>query len=141
MKKIVCVGIAVRLVLNGCTPSTPTPKPTESFSYGIYAFTFSIEQLSGENTDRWAFAYTHDGEPITNGHKILYSLELFTFYYIQIEVIEKGAHSIIYLTKFPVAICDGGSGKTEITLIDIAGKTATYKIKCYVTQVGKSRYK
>ena len=135
--QIVCISVAILLALTGCTPPSPTTEPTESFSQGIYAFAFSVEQLSGENTDRWEFVYTHDGEPITSGHKILYSLDLFTFYYIQVEVIEKDTPSNTYRARFPVAICDGGAGKTEITVTGADGKSATFKIICQVTLVGK----
>ena len=139
MKKIICVGIAVLLVLSGCTSPSPTLEPTESFSYGIYEFAFSVEQLSGEDTEQWEFIYTYDGETIGSGHQILYSLDLFTFYYIQVEVIEKDTSINTYTARFPVAICDGGSGKTEITVIDTAGKNATFKIKCQVTQIGEQQ--
>ena len=42
---------------------------------------------------------------------------------------------------FPVAICRGGSGKTEITVTASDGKTATFKITCRVTQIGKQYLK
>lgn len=137
MKKIFCAGIALLLILSGCTSPSPTPLPTESFTQGIYEFSFSVESLSGEATDQWNFVYTYNGETITSGHQILFSLEIFTFYSIQVEVIEKGAPSNKYSATFPVAICAGGSGKTEITVTDTTGATATFKISCQVTQIGK----
>ena len=137
MKKIFCAGIALLLILSGCTSPSPTPLPTESFTQGIYEFSFSVESLSGEATDQWKFVYTYNGETITSGHQILFSLEIFTFYSIQVEVIEKGAPSNKYNATFPVAICNGGTGKTEITVTDTNGATATFKISCQVTQVGK----
>lgn len=137
MKKIFCAGIALLLILSGCTAPSPTSLPTESFTQGIYEFSFSVEQLSGEPTDAWDFVYTYNGETITSGHQILFSLEIFTFHSIQVDVIEKGAPSNTYSTTFPVAICAGGSGKTEITVTDTTGATATFKISCQVTQVGK----
>lgn len=137
MKRIVCAGIVLLLILSGCTVPSPTPLPTESFTHGIYEFTISIEQLSGEPTDAWDFVYTYNGETITNGHQIRFSLELFTFHSIQVEVIEKGAPSNIYCATFPVAICNGGSGKAEVSVTGVDGKCATFKISCRVTQVGK----
>ena len=137
MKKLICAGIALLLLLSGCTAPSPTPLPTESFSQGIYEFSFSVESLSGENADQWEFVYTYNGETIASGHQVLFSLEIFTFLSIQVDVIEKDAPSNIYSATFPVAICNGGSGKTEITVTGTDGKTATFKIICQVAQVGK----
>lgn len=137
MKKIICVAIALLLLLSGCAAPSPTPLPTESFTQGIYELSFSFEQLSGEATDQWEFVYTYNGETITSGHQILFSLEIFTFHSIRVDVIEKGAPSNRYSATFPVAICAGGSGKTEITVTDTHGKTATFKITCRLTQIGK----
>ena len=137
MKKIICAAIALILLLTGCAAPSPTPLPTESFTHGIYEFTFSVEQVSGEATDQWEFVYTYNGETITNGHQILFSLEIFTFHSIQVDVIEKGAKSNTYSAAFPVAICNGGSGKTEVTATGTDGKIVAFKIICQLTQVGK----
>ena len=137
MKKFFCAGIALLLILSGCTAPSPTPLPTESFTHGIYEFTFSVEQLSGEPTDAWDFVYTYNGETITSGHQILFSLEIFTFHSVRVDVIEKDAPDNTYGATFPIAICHGGTGKTEITVTDTNGATATFKISCQVTQFGK----
>ena len=139
MRRILCV-VMLLLVLTGCAASMTEPEPTRSFKYGIYEFNFSEERISGTPTDDWEFVYSYDGETISGGHQIFYSLELFTFYYIQVEVIEKDTPTNTYTAKFPVAICDGGSGRTEITVIDTAGKNAVFKIKCQVTQIGKADF-
>ncbi len=137
MKKIICAAIALLLLLTGCTAPSPTPMPTESFTYGIYEFSFSVEQIAGEPTDKWDFVYTYNGETIASGHQILFSLEIFTFHSVQVDMIEKGSSNNTYSATFPVAICNGGSGKTEITVIDTNGQTATFKISCWITQVDK----
>lgn len=137
MKKIICIGIALLLILSGCAAPSSTPLPTESFTQGIYEFSFSVEQLSGEVTDQWEFVYTYNDETITSGHQILFSLEIFTFHSIQVDVIEEGAPHNTYSATFPVAICAGGSGKTEITVTDSHGTTATFQISCQLTQIGK----
>lgn len=137
MKKIVCAGMALLLLLTGCTVPTLTSKPTEAFTQGIYAFTFTAQQISGAASDEWEFVYTYKGETISNGHQILLSLEIFTFHSIQVAVIERGALSNIYSAAFPVVICDGGSGKTEVTVVGSDGKEATFKIACQVTQIGR----
>lgn len=136
MKKTICAGIALLLLLSGCTVPSITP-PTESYSQGIYEFSFSVEQLSGDDVDQWEFVYTHNGETITSGHQILFSLEIFTFHSIQVEVTEKGNPNNTYSATFPVAICAGGSGKTEITVTNTDGEVSTFKILCKLTQVGK----
>ena len=137
MKRIICASLALLLLLMGCTVPAPTPLPTESFTYGIYEFAFAVEQLSGEPTDAWDFVYTYNGETITTGHQIRFSLEIFTFHSMQVDIIEKAAPGNTYSATFPVAICRGGSGKTEITVTNADGKTATFKITCQVTQIGK----
>lgn len=137
MKKIICAGIALLLILSGCTTPSPTSLPTESFTQGIYEFTFSVEQLSGEATDQWEFVCSYNGETITTGHQIRFSLGIFTFHSIRVDVIEKAAPGNTYSATFPVAICRGGTGKTEITVTNADGKTATFKITCQVTQIGK----
>ena len=135
MKKIICAAIALILLLTGCAAPSPTPLPTESFTHGIYEFTFSVEQVSGEATDAWEFVYTYNGVTITSGHQIRFSVELFTFHSIQVEVIEKGFPNNKYSVTFPVAICDGGTGKTEVMVIGKDGKIAAFKITCQVNRI------
>ena len=137
MKRIICASLALLLLLTGCTVPAPTPLPTESFTYGIYEFAFAVEQLSGEPTDAWDLVYTYNGETITTGHQIRFSLGIFTFHSMQVDIIEKAAPGNIYRAIFPVAICRGGTGKTEITVTNADGKTATFKISCRLTQIGK----
>lgn len=137
MRKNVFATMALFLFLTGCTTQISKSMPTESFSKGIYEFTFSVEQVSGEAIDDWEFVYTYNGETISSGHQILFSLEIFTFHSIHVDVIEKGSPNNKYSATFPVAICDGGSGKTEATVTGSCGEIATFKITCQVTQVGK----
>ena len=137
MRKTVCAIMALLLLQTGCTTQMPTSIPTEPFTQGIYEFTFAVEQTAGEPTDQWEFIYTYNGETITSGHQILFSLEIFTFHSVQVDIIEKAVPSNTYSATFPVAICAGGSGKTEVTVKDSDGKTATFKITCKLTQIGK----
>lgn len=137
MRKIACATLALLLLLTGCTTQIPTSMPTESFTQGIYKFTFLVEQTAGEPTDAWEFVYTYNGETITSGHQILFSLEIFTFHSMQVDIIERAAPGNTYSATFPVAICAGGSGKTELTVTGINGKAATFKIICQITQGGK----
>lgn len=137
MKRVICASLSLLMLLTGCTAPAPDPLPTESFTYGIYEFAFAVEQLSGKPTDAWDFVYTYNGETVTTGHQIRFSLGIFTFHSMQVDIIEKAAPDNTYSSTFPVAICRGGSGKTEITVTDTDGKTAIFKITCQVTQIGK----
>ena len=138
-RKLVAAGIAIILLLPGCSAPVQTadPAPTAAATHGIYEFTFEVVQTAGAPTDQWEFVYTYNGETIRSGHRILYSLELFTFYRIQVTVTEKGAPDNTYCTTFPVAICNGGSGKIDIAVTGASGNHATFQIVCRVTQIGR----
>ena len=137
MRKIVCATMALLLLLTGCTTQMTASILTKPFTHGIYEFTFAVEQIAGEPADAWEFVYTYNGETITSGHQVLFSLEIFTFHSMQVDIIEKAAPDNTYSATFPVAICASGSGKTEVTVTDSNGKTAIFKITCRVTQVAK----
>ena len=136
MRRILC-GVMLLLVLTGCAEPMTEPEPTGVYKYGIYEFNFSEEQISGTPTDDWEFVYSYNGETITSGHQIAYSLELFMFYRIQVVAIQKSNPDCTYSTTFPVAICEVGYGKTEITVTGENGKSAAFKIFCKLTQIGK----
>lgn len=140
MKKILCTSIVLIILLAACSAPVQQPPSTElngGVTYGVYELDFSVERLSGWPFEGWDFVYTYNGEEIQNGHQVLLSVEIFTFYSVQVEVIERDNPKNSFTATFPVAICDGGSGKTEITVTDSNGKTATFKVTCDVTQVGK----
>lgn len=141
MKRILCTSIALLILLTACSvPVQQIPPNTEldgNHTYGIYEFDFSVECLSGWSFEGWDLVYTYNGEKIQSGHQILFSLEIFSFHSVQVDVIERDNPNNSYSATFPVAICDGGSGKTEITVTDSSGKTTTYKVTCKVRQIGK----
>lgn len=141
MKKILCTSIALVLLLTACSAPvqqmSPSTEPNGNYTYGVYELDFDVERLSGWPFEGWDFVYTYNGEEIQSGHQILFSLEIFSFHSIQVDVIEKDNPKNSFSATFPVAICDGGSGKTEITVTGSNGKTATFKVTCKVTQVGK----
>ena len=91
MKRVICASLSLLMLLTGCTAPAPDPLPTESFTYGIYEFAFAVEQLSGKPNDAWDFVYTYNGESITTGYQIRFSLGIFTFHSIRADVIEKAA--------------------------------------------------
>lgn len=141
MKRILCTSIAVIILLTACSaPVQQVPQNTElkgTYTYGVYELDFTVERLSGWPFAGWDVVYRYNDEIIDSGHQVLLSLELFTFYSVQVDMVERNNPKNTVSATFPVAICDGGSGKTEITVTGSDGKTATYKIFCDVTQVGK----
>lgn len=138
MRKLLCIGIALLFMLAGCSAPAGTSEPgTGSFTYGIYELTFNVEQLSGWPFGDWDFVYTYDGEVITGGHRVTASLALFSFQTIQVDVIERDTPTNVYSTTLSASICDGGSGKTEVTVTGSDGRTAVFRITCNVTQIGK----
>jgi len=141
MKRILCTSIALLLLLTACSvPAQQVPPSTElngNYTYGVYELDFSVERLSGWPFESWDFVYTYNGEKIQNGHQVLLSVELFMFYSVRVDVIERDNPKNSFAVTLPVAICDGGFGKTEITVTGSNGKSATFKVTCDVTQVGK----
>ena len=137
MKKIVFVSMALLLLLTGCTQYTQASVPTESFTQGLYEFTLAVEQIAGDPTDAWEFVYTYNDAIIAGGYQFLFPLGIFTFHSIQVDIHEKTVPSNTYSTTFRVAICNGGSGRTEVTVTGADGKTATFVIACQVLLVSK----
>lgn len=132
MRKIVCISIAVLLPLTACT----VPQQQANYTHGVYELTFRIEQISGDSINDWDFVYNYQGERIESGHRILLSLQIFGFHSVKVDVIEKANPGNVYSRLFTVAICDGGSGETEITVEGTDGGTASFRIICDVEQVG-----
>lgn len=141
MKRLLCTSIILVTLLTACSAPMqqlpPSTEPSGNYTYGIYELNFDIEHLSGWPFEDWDFVYTYNGEKIQNGHQVLLSVEVFTFYSVQVEMIERDNPKNSFTATFPVAICNGGSGKTEITVTNSNGKSATFKVTCDVTQVGK----
>ena len=140
MKRILCTSIVLITLLTACfapVQQSPSTELNGGGTYGVYELHFSVARLSGWPFEGWDFVYTHNDERIESGHQVLLSVEVFTFYSVQVEMIERDNPKNSFTATFPVAICDGGSGKTEITVTDSNGKTATFKVTCDVTRVGK----
>lgn len=116
--------------------------PAENYTYGIYQLTFKTTQISNDHVGNdWSFTYTYEGQTIKSGCEIAYSLELFTFLPIGVEVREKDKIDDIGTGTLRVAICDGGSGKTRVTVTETnglyKGNTAVWEITCEVKMIGK----
>lgn len=141
MKRVICVVVALLLLFVGCSApvSTPAPKPEPEgiYTQDIFELTFSVERVSGGPIRNWDFIYSHNDEIITSGHQTLLSVEVFTFYSVQVTVTEDGNPNNVYTASMPVALCDGGSGKAEIAVTASNGKVSTFKVICTVKHVGK----
>ena len=141
MKRVMCVIVVLLLLSTGCSSPEPTPTPPSepegTYTHDIFELTFSVERVSGESIRNWDFIYSHNDEIITSGHQTQLSVEVFTFYSVQVTVAEDGNPNNVYTASMPVALCDGGSGKTEITVTAADGRTSTFKVICTVKRVGK----
>lgn len=141
MKRVICVVVVLLLLLAGCSSQEPTPtllpEPEGTYTQDIFELTFSVERISGGPIRNWDFIYSYNDEIITSGHQTLLSVEVFTFYSVQVTAIEDGAPNNTYTASMPVALCNGGSGKTEITVTASDGTTSTFQVVCSVKCIGK----
>ena len=144
MKKLVCLMVLFALLLAGCSTQEPEPEPLPEVNYtqGIYQLTFKARQISNDCVGNdWSFTYTYNGQEIKSGYQIYQSLEIFSFQAIEVEIREDDKIDDIGSGTLRVAICDGGSGKTEITVTEKGGKyngnTAVWEITCEVKEVGR----
>ena len=133
------------LMLAGCSAEQVQTEPTipeGDYTYGVYQLTFKTKQISNDSVGRdWSFTYTHDGKTIKSGYTITQSLEIFTFQSIGVEIRENDKIDDVGTGTLMVAICDGGSGKTKITVTETDGRykgnTAVWEISCEVKLIGK----
>lgn len=138
MKRILCANMVLLLLLTACSAPMQTAAMNEDPTYGIYEFTFSVDRLSGWPFGEWDFVYTYKDKEIQSGYQMLYPLELFTFRTVQVDVMEWGNPGNSYPATLSVAICNGASGKTEITVTDSKGRSTVFKVCCNVSQIGKA---
>ena len=148
MKRIFCV-ICLLALLAGCSteqPQTPTEAeqtiPEGEYTVGIYELTFKTQLISNDSVGNdWSFTYTYNDQPIKSGYTITQSLEVFAFQSIDIEIRENDKIDDVGIGTMAVAICDGGSGKTQITVTETnglyKGNTAVWEISCEVRLVDK----
>ncbi len=143
MKRTVCIVCLLALLLSACSVEEQTPTiPGGDYNYGIYQLTFTEKKISNNFVGNdWSFTYTHNGQVIKSGYTITQSLEIFTFQSIGVEVREKDKIDDVGTGTLAVAICEVGSGKTEVTVTETDGRfkgnTAVWEIFCKVELVGK----
>lgn len=140
MKKTVWL-LVLALLLSACS-AAETEETEGHYTHGIYELTFKAKKISNNRVGNdWSFTYTYDGETIKTGHKIGYALELFTFLPIHVEIREDDKIDDVGTGTLWIAIADGGSGKTEITVTEqggsFSGNTAVWEVSCDVKLVGK----
>ena len=139
MKRILCISIVLTVLLTACSAPTQAPEPTAQlhadYTHGVYELVFSVQQISGSPFEEWDFVYMYNGTQIQNGYQILLPAGVFSFYSVQVNVIERNDPENVYSATFPVAIYSGGSGNTEITATDSNGKTATFRVVCDVVRI------
>lgn len=138
MKKLLCVLSVLVLLLSGCRePQKLPPLSADLQGYGEYAvYTFKISErrLSGLPNNNWTFRYTYEGNTIENGYRFLYPLELFSFGFITVEIVDKDNPENVFTADLVVGICDGGVGQFEVTVTDTKGREVTYRISCKVVR-------
>lgn len=140
MKNLVWL-LVLALLLSAC--SVAEPEGTEgNYTHGIYELTFQTKRISDNHVGNdWSFIYTYDGQTIESGSQITQSLEIFSFQSIQVEIREDDKIDNVGMGTLRVAICDGGSGKAEITVTESGdrhdGNTAVWEVTCEVKLVGK----
>lgn len=149
MKRIICVICLAALLLAGCAaeqvqapPQTEPTIPEGDYTHGIYELTFKTKLISNDSVGNdWSFAYTHNGQAIESGYTITQSLEIFTFQSIGVEIQENDKIADVGTGTMAVAICEGGTGKTQITVTETSGcykgNAAVWEISCEVKLIGK----
>ena len=143
MKRFICLVCLLALLFSGYSVFESEPKILEvNYTQGIYKLTFHERLLSNDHVGHdWTFTYTHKGKVIKSGYTITQSLEIFTFQSIRVEIRENDQIDDVATDSFAVAICDGGSGKTTVTVTETNGRykgnTAVWEITCEVELVYK----
>ena len=147
MKKWIGLFCVVMLFLSACsvpetTVSTTPAVEEQDGTQGLYELTFHTKQLSNHSVgEDWSFQYTYNGQVIKSGHRIAYPLGVFSFLPVEVEVHEKDKIDDIATGTLYIAICNGGSGRAEITVTENAGpykgNTAVWEITCEVALAEK----
>lgn len=139
MRGILCTAIALLILMTACSEpiqiSEPATIPGYAVDHGVYELTFRVEEPFGFSTDDWEIVYFLDSEIISRGHQILLPVGVFSFRSILVEFTEKKMPDNTYRNTFPIAVCDGGSGETEVNVIYNDGREAVFTITCDVVQV------
>ena len=107
--------------------------------YDKYQLTFQTKEISNDSVGKdWSFTYTYNGQIIQSGYEIIQSAGVFSFQSIDVEVREKDKFDDVGKGTLTVAVCDGGSGKTQITVTETngcyKGNIAVWEISCQINK-------
>ncbi len=143
MRRFVCAACLLTLLMCACSVTEQAPlNLEENNSYGIYQLTFQTKKIANDCVgDDWSFTYTYNGQTIRSGYTLTQSLEIFAFQTIGVKIQEKDKINDIGEGEIRIPICDGGSGKTKVTVTETDGRykgnTAIWEITCEVKRVDK----
>ena len=143
MKRIICITCLLALLLCACSATTQTPStPKRNYHYGIYELTFTEKLLSNDHVGNdWSFTYTHNGKVIENGYRVSEAFDLLGIERIGVKIREEDNIDDVGTGNLSVMICEGGSGKTKVTVTETDGRytgnTAVWEISCKVKLVDK----
>ena len=145
MKRVFCLVCIVVLLFSACSApesETTEPEQTVNNTQSIYELSFDARAVCNNSVGSdWSFTYRHNGETIKSGHRILLPVEAVAFRTIGVEVREDDKLDDIGTGVLQVAICDRGSGNTQVTVTEngghYKGNTAVWEISCTVKLIGK----
>jgi len=142
MKRLVFLLTSI-LLLSACSVAENEPTiPEGNYTHGIYELTFKTRKISNNYVGNdWSVTYSYKGQTITSGYQVAYALDLFTFLPVHVEIREDDKIDDVGTGTLRIALADGGSGKTEITVTEKGGKfegnTAIWEVSCDVKLIGK----
>ena len=140
MKRFACIAFLLVLVFSACSAEEQTPTfPKETLDYSKYQLTFQTKEISNDSVGKdWSFIYTYNGQTIQSGYEIIQSTGVFSFQSIDVEVRENDKFDDVGKGTLTVAVCDGGSGKTQITVTETngcyKGNIAVWEISCQINK-------
>ena len=142
MKRFVCVICLGVLLLSGCSSPWLSEEDTATYTHGVYELTFKVKEIKNHSVgDDWTFTYTYNGETIRSGFQIILPLGETSLETIEVEVIERDTRDDIGTGVLNVAIYDGGYSRTEVKVVENAGRykgrSALWEITCTVKLVGR----
>ena len=143
MKRFICIVFLLALFLSVCSAEEQTPTiPEANYTHGRYQLIFKTKMISNDCVgNEWSFSYTLDGQTIKSGYTITQPLKSCSFQTIDVKVWEDDKIDDVGTGTLTVAICEGGSGKAEVTITEtngsFKGNKAVWEVCCEVKLVGK----
>ena len=132
MWKNVLAGLVLMLLAMGCA-AQPDQGSGETWDVGemcVYELTFEIGSMTEAHLENVDVVLVCCGEEIDSGHRLRYPAGVFSFRTIEVYVRSPGASC---KTELHVGLCDGGVGRTEVTLAGENGEEVVFPISCRVS--------